>query len=166
MAKAQTTQATNEQDAVRTPDFTKLYADYNRSFAEFGKYFANGKIPAVDFEAVMTAQRKNVEAFTAANRLAVEGMQAVTQRQMELVRTGFDHINAMVTDMTKAGSAEDKLATQLANAKKVFETALANSRELAGLVEKTGAEAVAVIADRVSANFDEAQGLFHKKSAK
>ena len=160
MAKAQTTQATNEQDAIRFPDFTKLYADYNRSFAELGKYFTNGKIPAVDFDAVFTTQRKNIEALT------VEGMQAIAQRQMELIRNGLDQVNSMMAEMTKAGSAEDKLSSQLTNAKKAFEVALTNSRELVDLVEKTGTEAVGVLVDRVSANFDEAQSLLSKKNGK
>ena len=38
------------------------------------------RVPGFDTEALMAAQRRNIEALTKANQLAAEGMQAVMRR--------------------------------------------------------------------------------------
>jgi hypothetical protein len=45
------------------------------------KIFADFKIPGVDMEALLNAQKKNIAALTQANLHAVEGMQALAQRK-------------------------------------------------------------------------------------
>ena len=56
-------------------------------FGEFGKLFADMKMPAMpDMEAFVAASRRNMETLTAANRVALEGAQAVARRHMEIVQ--------------------------------------------------------------------------------
>ena len=86
MAKAQTI----ENDFVKVPDFTQFQAEFSKWAGDFGKYFVNGKAPSFDFDAVFALQRKNVEAFTAANQLAFDGVKAVAQRQAEIARKAFE----------------------------------------------------------------------------
>ena len=124
MAKA--TNPMFDTEAFKVPDFTKFYGDFNKAAADFGKLFVNGKAPMFDFEAAIAAQRKNVEAFTAANRIAVEGTQAVLRRQAELVREAIEELSSVSKEFTAAGSAEDKLLKQAELAKSAFENALAN----------------------------------------
>jgi phasin family protein len=163
MAKA--TSPLFETESLKMPDFSKFYADFNKAAADFGKLFVNGKAPIFDFEAAFASQRKNVEALTAANRVAVEGAQAVLRRQAELVREAIEELSAVSKEFTAAGSAEDKLVKQTDLAKSAFETALANVRELAGLVQKTSDEAVSVISKRVVDNFDEVKSALQPKVA-
>ena len=56
--------------------------------AEFSKLFADMKMPAMGggMEAFMAAQRKNMEVLSAANRVALEGAQAVAKRHMEIMQ--------------------------------------------------------------------------------
>jgi phasin family protein len=161
MAKA--TNPMFETEAFKVPDFTKFYGDFNKAAADFGKLFVNGKAPMFDFEAAVAAQRKNVEAFTAANRIAVEGTQAVLRRQAELVREAIEELSSVSKEFTAAGSAEDKLLKQTELAKTAFESALANVRELSGLVQKASDEAVSVISKRVVDNFDEVRTALQPK---
>lgn len=161
MAKANTLFDT---EAFKVPDFTKFYGDFNKAAADFGKLFVNGKTP-FDFEAAIASQRKNVEAFTAANRIAVEGTQAVLRRQAELVREAIEELSSVSKEFTAAGSPEDKLLKQTELAKSAFETALANVRELSGLVQKASDEAVSVISKRVVDNFDEMKTALQPKAA-
>ena len=49
---------------------------------DVGKAFAGFTFPGLDVESLVAAQRKNIEAFTQANQLAVEGAQAVARRQV------------------------------------------------------------------------------------
>lgn len=152
-------------DTAKIPDFSKFYTDFNKMATDFGKFFANGKTPLFDVEAVFAAQRKNVEALTVANRVAFEGAQAVFRRQTELAREAIEGLSSLSKEFTAAGSTEDKLAKQADAAKTAFETALANGRELAGLVQKASDEAVSVISKRVVANFDEMKSALQPKVA-
>ena len=154
-----------ESEAFKVPDFTKFYGDFNKAAADFGKLFVNGRTP-FDFEAAIATQRKNVEAFTAANRIAVEGTQALLRRQAELVREAFEELTSVSKEFTAAGSAEDRLVKQAELAKAAFESAIANVRELQGLVQKASDEAVSVISKRVVDNFDEVKSLLSKAPAK
>jgi len=148
---------------VKLPDFSKFYTDFNKAAADFGKFFANGKTPMFDVEAAFAAQRKNIEALTAANRVAIEGAQAVMRRQTELAREAIEGFSSLSKDVTAPGSAEDKFAKQADAAKAAFETALANAREITGLVQKASDEAVSVISKRVVANFDEMKTALQPK---
>jgi phasin family protein len=163
MAKA--TNPMFDTEAFKVPDFTKFYGDFNKAAADFGKLFVNGKAPTFDFEAAIASQRKNVEAFTAANRIAVEGTQAVLRRQAELVREAIEEMSSVSKEFTAAGSAEDKLLKQTELAKTAFESVLANVRELSGLVQKASDEAVSVISKRVVDNFDEVRTALQPKIA-
>ena len=163
MAKA--TNPMFDTEAFKVPDFTKFYGDFNKAAVDFGKLFVNGKAPTFDFEAAIASQRKNVEAFTAANRIAVEGTQAVLRRQAELVREAIEEMSSVSKEFTAAGSAEDKLLKQTELAKTAFESVLANVRELSCLVQKASDEAESVISKRVFDNFDEVRTALQPKIA-
>lgn len=126
-------------------DFTKIAADY--------------KIPGVDVEALVSAQRRNIEAITAANQLAFEGLQAVGRRQAEILRQTLEETAAALRDAVTQGSPEEKLAKQTDLAKQAFEKALANMKELADLLAKSNQEAASVISARVTASIDEVKSL-------
>src|SRR5487761_2425971 len=67
---------------------------------DVGKTFAGFNLPGLDAESVMATQRKNLEAFTQANQLAVEGVQAVTRRQVEIAREAFEGASAALREFT------------------------------------------------------------------
>jgi phasin family protein len=157
MAKAQNS---FETSGVKFPDFSQLYADYNRYFGDFSKLWQNGK--AFDVEGFVASQRKNVEALTAANQVAFEGVQALVRRQAEIVRENVEELTKITRELTAAGSPEDKLAKQTQLAKEAFENALGHVRELTGLVQKSSSQAVDVLSKRVADNLDEVKAAFTK----
>jgi phasin family protein len=126
-------------------DFTKMIADY--------------KLPGVDVEALVSAQRRNIEAITAANQLAFEGFQAVGRRQAEILRQTLEEAAAVMRDSVAQGSPEEKISKQTELAKQAFEKALANMKELADLLTKSNQEAAAVISARVTASIEEVKGV-------
>ncbi|MEX0814101.1 MAG: phasin family protein [Dongiaceae bacterium] len=152
-------------DFFKFPDYTQFFADFSRSYGEFGKMFGNGKTPGFDIEAMLASQRKNVEALTAANQAAIEGVQAVTRRQMEIARRAVEEFSQAGMGLTSTGSAEDRVAKQAATIKDAFEGALANVRELTDIMQKSGNEAVEVLSKRVYANLAEMQTAFAAKTA-
>jgi len=161
MAKAQNS---FETSGVKFPDFSQLYADYNRYFGDFSKLWQNGK--AFDVEGFVASQRKNVEALTAANQVAFEGVQALVRRQAEIVRENVEELTKITRELTAAGSPEDRLAKQTQLAKEAFETALGHVRELTGLVQKSSSEAVELLSKRVSDNLDEVKAALTKANGK
>jgi phasin family protein len=122
---------------------------------DVGKAFAGFTFPGLDVESMVAAQRKNLEALTQANQLAVEGAQAVARRQVELARQAVDEASAFFRDWTQPGAPDERLAKNLELTKQAFEKGLANARELTELVTKANAEALEVIQKRVTESFEE-----------
>lgn len=137
-------------------DFTKMM-DPSKLLGDF-------KVPGVDVEAVVASQRRNLEALSAANQLAVEGMQAVARRQVEIFRQMMEETSQVMKDMMAAGSPEEKAGRQTELAKEAFRRAIANMRELAEMVSKSQGEAFEVINKRVTDSLDEIKTLVAKKS--
>ncbi|WP_026870891.1 phasin family protein [Inquilinus limosus] len=122
---------------------------------DFTKVLSEFKLPGVDLDAVLQAQRKNIEALTAANRTAVEGLQAFARRQGEILRQNMAELQSQFSNAVAAGAPEEKLAKQTELAKAAFEKAIADMKELAELLAKSNTEAAEIVSKRVSASFDE-----------
>ena len=138
--------------------------DFGR-FADVEKVFGTFKLPMVDNGAMVEAQRKNVEALTEANKLVVEGWQAIAQRQSEIVRNAAGDFTSAVRDMTKDGdSVASRLAKQTDLVKQGFEQAVANARELTELGVKSQGEAANLLSHRFIESLDEIKSAFEKQA--
>ena len=80
-------------------DFSKM--DFSKM--DFGKFAEQFKMPGVDSKALIEAQRKNVEAMTQANRVALEGVQAIAQRQAEILRQAMEESSKVMRELAKPG---------------------------------------------------------------
>lgn len=125
------------------------------SMTDITKMFEQYKMPGIEVEKLVDAQRKNIEAITSANRVAFEGMQAIMQRQGEILRQSMSEASAVMQDMAAAGTPEDRMAKQAEILKKAFETALSNVKELAEMGAKSNTEAMETINKRVAESLDE-----------
>src|SRR5690348_7862510 len=105
------------------------------------KMLGDFKMSGVDMEQLAASQRRNLEALTAANQLAVEGIQAVARRQSEILRQMMEEALHAVRDVMSAGSPEDKATRQTELMKEAFTRAISNMRELAEMVSKSQGEA-------------------------
>ena len=99
-----------DPDFMKMPDLAQFYTDFNRSFAEYGKLFGNGKLPGFDVDTLIAVQRKNIEALTAANQVAFEGVQTLANRQIEIARKTAEEMSQVAKEFTATGTPEDKLA--------------------------------------------------------
>ena len=132
---------------------------------DIGKAFAGFSFPNFDVESVLASQRKNLEAFTQANQLAVEGVQALAKRQVEIVTAAVEEASAALRDLTAPGAVDEKLAKNAELAKAAYEKVLAATRELSDLVAKTNSDAFGVISKRFTEGFEEFKD-FAAKSVK
>jgi phasin family protein len=131
---------------------------------DVSKAFGSFNLPGVDPETVMASQRKNLEALTQANQLAVEGVQAVTRRQVEIAREALEGASAVFRDLVAPGAPEDRFAKNAALCKDAFEKSLANAKEIAELYSKAHNDAFDVITKRVSESLDEIQAQAKSKT--
>lgn len=127
------------------------------------KLMADMKLPGVDVDGLMASQRKNIEALTAANKLAVEGLQAVAKRQTEIFQQTMDELPKMLTEVMAASSPEDRMAKQAEITKMAFEKSLENMKEIADMVSKSNTEAASVITQRFTATLEEIKSMATKK---
>ncbi len=138
----------SKQPPMWDMDITKMMADF--------------KVPGVDMDAVLQSQRRNIEALTAANQLAVEGMQAVSRRQMEILQQTMQEASSMMQDLMASGTPEEGVAKQAELVKTAFEKALTNMKEMSEMIAKSNYEAADVISKRISANLDEIKAAAKK----
>jgi phasin family protein len=133
-------------------------------FFDVSKVLGDFRFPGLGLQALADAQRKNLEALTQANQLAIEGMRALMQRQSEIVQEAAEEASAVLRDWTQPGAPEDRMAKSIEAAKLTFEKRVANIRELNDLGSKASADMIGVIARRISEGFDEVR-LYAKKQA-
>ncbi|HRK95472.1 MAG TPA: phasin family protein [Rhodospirillales bacterium] len=133
--------------------------DPGKMMEEFSKMLKQYNLPGVDMDALMASQKKNMEALTQANRVALEGMQAVAKRQAEILQETMNEASKAVDVLSKAGSPTEVAAKQAELAKDAFERALSNMRELAEMVAKSNEEATSTINTRISATLDEIKDM-------
>jgi phasin family protein len=117
--------------------------------------FSEFKIPGFDMQGLMATQRRNIEAVTTANQLAIEGVQAVMRRQSEILRQMVEESSTVLRDMMATGAPEQKIAQQTEVVKTAFEKALGNLRELTEMVAKSNTEAADVLTKRVGESLTE-----------
>lgn len=136
------------------------FLDYDMS-----KAFAGFAMPSFNVEAMMASQRKNVEALTQANQLAIEGVQALARRQVEIAREALEEARSLFREFSQPGAPQERLAKNTEIAKATFEKGLATARELTELVTKANAEAFNVLTKRVAESFEEIREVASTKAA-
>ena len=116
--------------------FKNPFADF-----DFSKIAAEFKLPAVNVESMVETGRKNFAAMTTASTTAVESMKAIAQRQGDMIRSAMEDFSKHGSDVMSAATIEEKAAKQIDFAKKSYELAVANTKELADLYTKSSTEA-------------------------
>jgi phasin family protein len=143
---------------------SKMVATAKNPFLDVSKALADFKVPGIDVESLVASQRKNIEAFTQANQLAVEGVQALVRRQVEIARQTMDDLSQLVRDSAQLnGSPEERIAKSAEFSKSFIEKGVSNARELTEMVAKANTEAFNVLNKRVTETLDEVRDFASKK---
>lgn len=132
-------------------DFSKLM-DVSKMMGEF-------KVPQFNFEAMMAAQRKNIEAMTALNQAAFEGMQALMRRQAELMRQGFEEASGTMNAIMSCPTPEEKVLKQAEASKVAVEKCLANAKDIAETLTRCNAQAMETVTTRMNESVEELRGM-------
>jgi phasin family protein len=149
--------------AAKSPQF------FENDFMKFmnpAAYAGQFRLPGVNGNALAETQKKNFEALSAANRVAIEGAQAVARRQAEILQSTMEGMSKAIRQISDAGSVEDRMVKQVELAKQGFETSLANLRELAEMTTKSNSEAFEVLNKRIAESLDEFKAALHQVQSK
>ncbi len=141
--------------------------DARPNFFDFDvtKMMADFRFKPFDVEALMACQRRNIEALSQANQLAVEGVQAVARRQIEIARQTLEDMSVLFREMTQPTSSEDRIVKNTEYAKQMLEKSVTHGRELTLLASKAGAEAADVLRKRACESLDELREMAKHQSA-
>jgi phasin family protein len=130
---------------------------------DISKLFSDMKIPAMpDMEAVLAAHKRNLEALAEANRVALEGAQAVARRNMEIMQATIANLSTTLQSIAVSDTPANRAAKQTDLLKEAYENAVANTRELGDLIQKSNAEALQKLNSRFSEAMTEMKALFKK----
>lgn len=119
------------------------------------KIFADFRFRPLDVEAVWAAQRRNIEALSQANQAAVEGVQAVARRHIELTRETFEGLSSLMRELAQPASAEDRIAKNTEYMKQMLEKGVNHGREIATIATKAGTDAAEILHKRATESLDE-----------
>jgi phasin family protein len=162
MTKKPTDSALPQTPFTAAP-FAQMMGQAKTATEEFSKLFAKVKLPAMpDMEALMAAQKRNMEAMSAANRIALEGAQAVAKRHMEIMQQTMAEMTETMRAITSTESPNAKAARQAEMLKKSYEHAVANAQELADLIQRANGEAIGLLNQRFAEAMDEVKTLIEK----
>ncbi len=130
---------------------------------DFTKIAGEFKFPTVSVETVVEANRKNFAALTSASTSAVESMKSIAQRQGDMLRAAMEEMSKHGSEVLAAATVEEKTAKQIDFAKKSYDTALANAKELVDLYTKGQEEALIALNARLAELTDEVKAAIAKK---
>ena len=151
--------------ATKQPEnpFAQAMTQAKTAAEDFTKMFTEMKLPPVpDGEALMAAHRRNLEALSAANRIALEGAQAVAKRHMEIMQTTMAEVSEQIRALSSTETPSAKAARQAELLKQAYEHAVQNAKELGDLIQRANAEAIGTLNHRFAEAMDEVKQLVAK----
>jgi phasin family protein len=138
--------------------FKNPFADF-----DFSKMAGEFKLPTVNVETMVETGRKNFAAMTSVSTSAVESIKAIAQRQGDMFRAAMEDFSKHGSEVLAAATIEEKAAKQIDFAKKSYELAVANTKELADLYTKGSTEAFEALSARVAELTEEVKAAIAKK---
>ena len=127
-------------------------ADLNALLGQF-------QVPGFDLSALNDARRKDVESLVEANRIAIEGMQALARKQVEVFQSTMSELQAIAKSEAVGQSMVPDVSKQAQVAQKVWQKAVSDMRDLAELARKSQTDALVTIAQRATQNLQELRRL-------
>ncbi len=130
---------------------------------ELTRLMSQFQIPGMDWQGLMAAQQRNLEALAKANQVLFEGAGAVMRRELEVLQLAMDEAVAASQELMREGDPQAHTAKRVELARAAFERALENMRELSELAAKCNREALDVVNRRTLEAFDEMKAALGKK---
>jgi phasin family protein len=126
---------------------------------DIAKIFEQLRVPGVDVSALMEASRKDIEALTEFNKIALQSSQTMAQKQVEILQKTMEEL----TQAIAPGKPLENAAKQGELVQHAVEKAFEYMRELAEVARKAQAEALDVVNKRAQEKMQELTSLVQSK---
>ncbi|MCB1562080.1 MAG: phasin family protein [Alphaproteobacteria bacterium] len=129
---------------------------------DISKLLGGSSSAPFDMALFLESQRKNMQAMTEAQALAIENMRALAQKQSEALSQMIEDNSVIAREIMAEGSPEKKMAKNADIFKTVYERNIRNLQDMSDMIGKSGQEASEIINKRVSASMNEIKTLLEK----
>ena len=126
---------------------------------DFTKQIAGMKMPGFDAEAIVAAQRKNMDALVEANKAAAAGYQDLFKKQLAIFEETMAEAQKHMKSFDGAKLDAETARAQGEIAKAAFEKALANMQALAESAQKANSEAYEIVSARIQESMAELRDM-------
>jgi phasin family protein len=139
-------------------------ADGSQNFMDMFKRLGEQlKVPQFDMSKFMEHHQKNLDAMAKSWQAVAGGAGAIATKQREIMAAAIKDMTEMAQSYKPVGSPQEVMAKQAEFAKKAMEAAIANTRDIADLVQKSSAEAFRIVQDRMKESYDSIKSSIEKK---
>ena len=140
-------------------------ADPAQNFTDMFKKFGEQlKVPPFDMTKIMEQQQKNLEAMTKSWQAMAGGANEIAQKQKDIFQAALKDMTEMAQAYKPGGNPQEVMAKQAEFAKKAMEAAIANTKDIAELVQKSSTEAFKIVQERMKESYEEIRTSVEKKS--
>jgi phasin family protein len=127
--------------------------------ADMTKMFEGATVPGFDTEAVTEAQKKNVQAFVDANRVAAEGYQSLFKKQVEVMQSSITEMTDAMKEASTTPMSPETAEKRMEAAKAQFEKGVAVFTDLSESARKANEDAFAIIRARFTEGVTEVREM-------
>ena len=132
-----------------------------QSFVDIVRKFGTDLgLPKVDVDKLVATHRKNFDALTQTAQVASDSVKSLAAKQKEMIEAAFREALDMARDFKPGANAQEMLAKQGDLARKAFDSAISNTRDIAERVQKSNAEVFKIMGDRIAESIAEIRKSF------
>lgn len=142
------------------------FSDNPFGSSEFLKFFESYQHPVLDMKSIMETQRKNMQALSQAQQLALQACQTLGQRQGKILSQMVEDNSVLAREVLSEGTPEEKISKNAEVFKHVYERTINSMQEFSKLLGQCGQEASDIINKRVAATMSEIQDAIEKSQRK
>jgi phasin family protein len=134
--------------------------EMGRSTIDLTEMFPRMKFPFMPgVEALFAAQRRNIDALVAANKVAMEGARAVAWRNLEIMRQTMADLSEGIHVAMTLEPPRAKTARQAEVIKQAYQNATVSMKEMGEMIQDSRIVAVKVLNTRFTEALEEVKSL-------
>ncbi|KMZ11381.1 hypothetical protein BHUM_06083 [Candidatus Burkholderia humilis] len=134
--------------------------NFSDPFSQFAAMFQQYQLPGFDVAAIMESRRKDVEALAATNRVACGGMEALRDKQVEILRRTLGELETIAQQFATSSTKPPFNANEVVQ--RALHNALADMQDIARTTQQTQAEAYALVTKRMEDAMKKLKTSFEK----
>ena len=107
------------------------------------------RLPSVDVDQVLEHHRKNLDALQRSASASATGASTLLNKQREILEEQMRAFMEMAQGFRTVGNPREAMEKQTELARRVFESAVKNTSEMAAIMQKSGAESLDILRERI-----------------